>query len=489
MENYSVYEDMLQRTGGDVYVGVVGPVRTGKSTFIKKFMEALVLPYADEIERAEMSDELPQSSSGRTIMTTEPKFVPAKAATVTTPTGATAKIRMVDCVGYVVDGAVGFEEDGKPRLVKTVWSDAPIPFAEAATIGTERVIKEHSTVGVLVTTDGSFTAIERSAYERAEERAATELKAIGKPFVIVLNCVDAKACEGLREALEKKYSVPVLAMNVEQMDEAGALSVLQSALMEFPLHCIDVEIPAWLQALEECNPYVSALLDKVRALAPALYKMKDCLALTSLFGDEDDYLNPEVVEMDAGTGVVSASFGVKDGLFFRALSHECGVEIVSDCDLMMQLKTLAADGKKFSKIRSAFEQAEATGYGVAQPTVEDLRLDEPVLVKKGSNYGVRFQAGGASYHVLKVDVVGKVEPIVGGKAQGESFCSGLMEDYSSHPEKVWETNVFGSSVRQLIEGELGNKYKGIPEEVKGKLRRTLTRIVNDGKGGFFCIIL
>ncbi len=489
MENYSVYEDMLQRTGGDVYVGVVGPVRTGKSTFIKKFMEALVLPYADENERAEMADELPQSSSGRTIMTTEPKFVPAKAATVTTPTGATAKIRMVDCVGYVVDGAVGFEEDGQPRLVKTVWSDAPIPFTEAATIGTERVIKEHSTVGVLVTTDGSFTAIERSAYERAEARAAAELKAIGKPFVIVLNCVDTDACEALREALEKKYGVPVVSMNVEQMDESGALTVLQAALMEFPLRCIDVEIPAWIQALEEDNPFVSVLLDRVRALSPNMRKMKDCLGLSSLFSDEDDYINPDVIEMDAGTGVATVTVGAKDGLFFRALSHECGVEITSDCDLMMRLKRLAEDGRKFAKIRSAFEQAEATGYGVAQPTVEDLRLDEPTLVKKGNNYGVRFQAGGASYHVLKVDVVGKVEPIVGGKAQGESFCSGLAEDYAAQPEKVWETNVFGSSVRQLIEAELGGKYKGMPEELKGKLRRTLTKIVNDGKGGFFCIIL
>lgn len=480
---------MLRRTGGDVYVGVVGPVRTGKSTFIKKFMEALVLPYADENERSVMADELPQSSSGRTIMTTEPKFVPAKAATITTPTGATAKIRMVDCVGYVVDGAVGFEEDGQPRLVKTVWSDSPMPFAEAAEIGTERVIKEHSTVGVLVTTDGSFTAIERSAYERAEARAAAELKAIGKPFVIVLNCVDTSACEVLREGLEKKYGVPVVAMNIEEMDESGALRILQAALMEFPLRCIDVEIPGWLQALEETNPFVSALLERIRALAPDMRKMKDCLALTSLFGEEEDYVNPEIVEMDAGAGSAAVTVGAKDGLFFRALSHECGVEIVSDCDLMMRLKTLAEDGRRFAKIRSAFEQAEATGYGVAQPTVEDLRLEEPALVKKGNNYGVRFQAGGASYHVLKVDVVGKVEPIVGGKAQGESFCSGLTEDYAAQPEKIWETNVFGSSVRQLIEAELGAKYKGMPEEIKGKLRRTLTKIVNDGKGGFFCIIL
>ena len=489
MENYCVYEDMLRRTGGDVYVGVVGPVRTGKSTFIKRFMETLVIPYADENERAVMADELPQSSSGRTIMTTEPKFVPAKAAKVRTPSGVSANVRLVDCVGYVVDGAVGFEEDGQPRLVKTVWSDAPIPFAEAASIGTERVIKEHSTVGVLVTTDGSFTAIERAAYERAEERAASELKILGKPFVIVLNCVEPTACAALRESLEEKYGVPVLAMNVEQMDQQGALSVLQAALLEFPLRCIDVEIPAWLQALAEDNPFVGGLLEKVRAAAPSMKKMKDCLAFCSMFGEDDDYINAEFAEMDAGLGEAKVSIGAKDGLFFRALSHECGVEIADDCALMMRLKTLAEDGRRYAKIRSAFEEAEATGYGVVAPTIEDLRLERPTLVKKGSNYGVRFQAGGASYHVLKVDVVGRVEPIVGGKAQGESFCSALADSYATEPQDVWETNVFGSSVRQLLETELGGKYKGIPEEVKGKLRRTLTKIVNDGKGGFFCIIL
>lgn len=489
MENYSIYEDISKRTGGDLYIGVVGPVRTGKSTFIKRFMEALVLPYADEADKSVMLDELPQSSTGKTIMTTEPKFVPAKAAEIVTPTNVKAKVRLVDCVGYVVDGAVGFEEEGEPRLVKTSWSDAPIPFSEAATIGTERVIKEHSTVGILVTTDGSFTPIERAAYEQAEARAAEELKAIGKPFVVVLNCVETSSCEGLRARLEERYGVPVVAMNVEKMGEEGALEVLQAALLEFPVRCLDVNIPGWLQALPEANPFVGGLIEKLRAIAPELKKMKDCRRLCSVFEEESDYLSPETVDMDAGSGLASVTIGVKEGLFFRALSHECGVEIADDCALMMRLKALAEDGRKYDKLRSAWEEAEATGYGVVAPRAEELKLAQPMLVKKGSNYGVRFRAEGASYHIVKVDVGGQVEPIVGGKAQGESFCQGLMDDYEGDVEKVWSTNVFGSSVRQLLEGELNVKNKSIPEELKGKLRRTLSKVVNDGKGSFLCIIL
>ena len=489
MENYSVYEDMLRRTGGDIYIGVVGPVRTGKSTFIKRFMETLVLPYADENEKTVMVDELPQSSSGRTIMTTEPKFVPAKAAELSTPTGIKARVRLVDCVGYVVDGAVGFEEDGQPRLVNTAWSETPIPFAEAATIGTERVIKEHSTVGVLVTTDGSFTAIERTAYEVAEARAASELKALGKPFVIVLNCVDEIACQGLRASLEEKYGVPVVAINVEKMDERGVMGVLQAALLEFPVRCLDVCFPAWLQALPEENPFVASVLERIRTLAPTLKRMKDCATLCSMFGEEEDYLSPTDVEMDAGTGLACISIGVKEGLFYRALSHECGVDIIDDCDLMLRLKALAADGRRYEKFRVAIDEAEATGYGVVTPRVEELTLSKPTLVKKGANYGVRFRADGASYHIMKVEVGGLVEPIVGGKTQGESFCAGLSDMYETDVEAVWQTNVFGSSVRQLLEIELGGRNRGVPEELRVKLRRTLSKIVNEGKGGFLCILL
>lgn len=489
MENYSVYEDILRRTGGDIYIGVVGPVRTGKSTFIRRFIESLVLPYADERVKAVMTDELPQASSGRTIMTTEPKFVPAKSAQITTPTGVKASVRLVDCVGYVVEGAMGFEEDGQPRLVKTPWAKDPIPFAEAAKIGTEKVIKEHSTVGVLVTTDGSFTPVERAAYEKAEARAAAELKAMGKPYVIVLNCVDVHACEGLRSSLEEKYGVPVVAVNVEQMDENAALEILQAVLLEFPIRCLDVSIPGWLQALPEENPFVDAFMEKLKAVAPSLKKMKDCRLFFDAFADTEDYLPCDGLDMDAGTGEARASIAVKDGLFFRALSHECGVEIHDDCALMMRLKALAEDGRRYAKIKSAWEEAEATGYGVVCPQVEELQLAEPTLVKKGSNYGVRFRASGASYHIMKVEIDGQVEPIVGGKSQGEAFCSSLVESYEQEPETVWETNVFGSSVRQLLEVELGGKNKGVPEELKGKLRRTLSKIVNEGKGGFLCILL
>ena len=488
MENYSVYEDIANRTGGDIYVGVVGPVRTGKSTFIKRFMETLVIPLAAEGERAVMIDELPQAAAGKTVMTTEPKFVPAKAAKIAVAKGAEAAVRLVDCVGFAVEGASGFEEDGNPRLVKTPWQEEPMPFQRAAELGTQKVIQEHSTIGVLVTTDGSVTELARSAYVEGEERAVAELKAIGKPFVIVLNCKNPAKQTALKNSLEEKYASPVVAVNVETMSEEDIQNILQKALFEFPVASIDVRIPAWLQSFDEDNVAVNKLMSALKKIAPSLVKMRDCFALETLFDEDCDFLNPEGLKMELGRGRVEMNVGVKEDLFYRVLSEECGETIENELALMQYARLLSGVKRGYDKVKDAFEEAERNGYGIVYPSESDYRLEKPQLIKKSSGYGVQFKANAASYHIVKVDVTGSVNPIIGTKQQGEDFIGDTLKSYDEGTEKVWETNIFGKSLRALVEDELSGKTNAMPIELRRKMRRTVTRIVNEGKGNVFCIL-
>ena len=429
MENYSVYEDIASRTNGDIYIGVVGPVRTGKSTFIKRFMEELVIPSADESKRAVMTDELPQSAAGKTVMTTEPKFVPAQAATISVREGAEASVRLVDCVGFAVEGAGGFEEDGSPRLIKTPWSDQAIPFEKAAKLGTEKVIREHSTIGILMTTDGSITEIPRTAYVSAEEHAVSELKEIGKPFVILLNCREPETQEALRASLEDKYGVPVLAVNAEKLSEPEILRILQKVLFEFPVTGIDIRLPKWVQSLPESSKVVSGLLSRLRKIAPSLVKMKDCLLLENLFGEEDAFVNPDNINMELGKGRAELSVEAREGLFYEVLSEECGENIPDDFSLMRYVKSLADSKRSYDRIREAFEEAEANGYGTVAPGEEDMSLEAPKLIRKGSGYGVNFRATAPSYHIVKVEVTGEVNPIIGTQQQGEDFVREILADY------------------------------------------------------------
>lgn len=489
MENYGIYEDMASRTSGAVYIGVVGPVRTGKSTFIKRFMETLVLEGVSEEKRAEAADELPQVAQGKTVMTTEPKFVPSTPAELTVQKGTKASVRLVDCVGFPVVGASGFEEDGAPRLIGTPWSEEPMPFERAAEIGTERVIREHSTVGVLVTTDGSFTSIARENYEAAEERAAGELKALGKPFVIVLNCVDEEQAAPLRERLQAKYGVTVVALNVEKAEKEDFLGVLQKTLLEFPLLQIDIRFPAWLQSLPLSSRPVKKVVEKVKDLVHGIVKMKDCALLEQAFlGEEEEFFAAET-ELDLGKGKATLSLAAREGAFYKVLGEECGVEIADDLAMLRLMKTLCEEQGEYAKIKDAFKQAKDCGYGVALPTVEELVLEKPSLIKRGANYGVRFGAKGASYHILKVDVRGESAPIVGGKEQGESFLQGVLSSYGEEQKKVLDTNIFGRSLKDLLETEILRKAEGVPVPLRAKFTRTLGKIVNDGKGGFFCILL
>ena len=488
MENYSVYEDIANRTGGDIYIGVVGPVRTGKSTFIKRFMETLVIPSADESVRAVMTDELPQSAAGKTVMTTEPKFVPAKAAKIAVSKGAEAAVRLVDCVGFAVEGATGFEEDGAPRLVKTPWQEEPVPFRMAAEIGTEKVIKEHSTIGVLVTTDGSITDIPRENYVAAEERAVRELSALDKPYVILLNCKNPSAQAELRKTLEEKYEAPVVAMNVETMGESEILELLQKALFEFPVTRIDVRIPKWLQSFPEDNVAVENLLSAVKSAASGIVKMRDCFALENLFGEEADYLNPDEIRMDLGKGRAEIFIGAREGLFYRVLSETCGEELPDDLSLMQYLQAVSGVKKEFDKVKDALKEAEEHGYGIVYPSEEEYTLEKPQLVKKGASYGVEFKAKASGYHIVKVDVTGRINPIIGTKQQGEDFVNETLEAYDAGQDKVWETNIFGKSLRALVGDELAGKSNAMPVELRRKMRRTITRIVNDGKNNVICIL-
>ena len=488
MENYSVYEDIANRTGGDIYIGVVGPVRTGKSTFIKRFMELMVLPYAEENARAVMIDELPQSASGKTVMTTEPKFVPAKAARVSVSKGAEACVRLVDCVGFAVEGASGFEEDGQPRLVKTPWQEAPMPFQQAAAIGTEKVIKEHSTIGVMVTTDGSVTDIQRSGYVAAEERAVAELKAQGKPFLILLNCKNPDEQTALKTELENKYEVPVVALNAETMGETEIMQVLQKALFEFPVLRIDVRLPKWLQALPESNSTVAAALGAVKNSVANITRMRDCFVLENLFETDGDYVNPSEIRMDLGTGRAEIYIGANEGLFYRALGEACGEEIGDDLELMQYLQSVAHVKKQFDKVKDALKDADENGYGIVYPSEEDYALEKPQLVKKGAGYGVQFKAKASGYHIVKVNITGSICPIIGTKGQSEEFVADTLNAYESGQEQVWETNIFGKSLRSLVGDELVQKSNAMPVELRKKMRRTITRIVNDGKNNVICIL-
>ncbi len=486
MENYSVYEDITNRTGGDIYIGVVGPVRTGKSTFIKRFMETLVLPLAAENERQEMTDELPQSAAGRTIMTTEPKFVPAKGAKITVAQGAQASVRLIDCVGYAVEGANGYEEEGTPRLVKTPWQEEEMPFERAAEWGTEKVIKEHSTIGVLVTTDGSIADIPRSGYVAAEERAVAELKKLQKPFVVLLNCQAPSSSLALKETLVEKYGVPVLAVNVEKMTEGDILEILRTALFEFPVACIDVKIPSWLQSFPESNPTINGLLTTLKKVAPTLCKMRDCFALETLFDGEADFVNPQEIAMDLGTGRVEIRLNVKENLFYRTLSEVCGETIDEERKLMQYVCALAQLKERYEKVGKALADAEEGGYGIVYPTSADYQLKKPQLVKKSAGYGMYFGASATSYHIVKVDIHGAVSPIIGTKEQGEDFASETLKAYEEGD--VWETNIFGKSLRSLVEGELSGKTNAVPVELRKKLRRVMTKIVNDKKNTLFCLL-
>lgn len=490
MFDSDIYKDMAARSGGEIYIGVVGPVRTGKSTLIKRFMTELVLPHADGDRLQEMVDELPQSAAGRTVMTTEPKFIPAKAVKVTVD-NAEARVRLIDCVGFAVEGANGFEEDGSPRLVNTMWSDTPIPFTEAAALGTQKVIRDHSTIGLCVTCDGSVAGIPREGYVSAEERTVDELKRIGKPFVIVLNCADpaGASAKQLKEELELKYSAPVVAVNCQtaSVDELSAL--LRAVLFEFPVTSVDVKIPDWIRVMPADSSAISELLVRVRDACSKVEVMRECSLFDEAFANAKFWKGDVAVNLCLATGKATVEVGLQDGVLFDMLSEISG-ESICDEGALMQYVAAASEAKRnYDKVKDAFERAKLTGYGIVCPDDNDLSLDKPKVVKQGANLGIKLKATAPSYHVVKVDVSGEVSPIMGLASQSEDMVNGIMSGFETDPQGTWNTALFGKSLRCMVKEGLEGKVNAMQDDTRAKMRRTITRIVNEGKGGVICILL
>ena len=492
MDKFDLYHDIATRTKGDLYIGVVGPVRTGKSTFIKRFMETLILPeIADESEQKRATDEMPQSAGGRIVMTTQPKFVPADAIKLTVGEKVNAKVRLIDCVGYMVEGAEGDKEDGKPRMVRTPWQEEEIPFEKAAEIGTEKVIRDHSTIGVVVTQDGSVTEIPRASYVAAEERVVREMKALGKPFVVILNSKtpDAPDTIKLADALAERYGVTVAVKNVLKMGEEDFRDVLEKILLEFPIKTLDFVIPDWMRALSGGNSILSALVQRIAERVQNVEKMRDLSALSDLTEGSEYFSACSVDSADASTGKATLSVTPAEGLFYKVLSEETGTEIDGEYGMMTYVRYLSEAGRAYEKLKGALADVEEKGYGVVAPSLDEMVLEEPEIFKQSGKCGVRLKASAPSLHIMRVDVGAEVAPIVGSEQQGEELVKNLLSEFETDKKGIWETNLFGKSLNTLVREEIASKLSGIPVDAQNKVRRTLGRMVNEGRGGMICILL
>ncbi len=492
MERYDIYKDISLRTDGDVYIGVVGPVRTGKSTFITKFMEKFVLPnISNKLQKQIATDEMPQSADGKTIMTTQPKFVPANGVKVQFKNKVSANVKLVDCVGYFVEGAVGHEEDDKPRLVKTPWSDKEISFEKAAEIGTKKVIEEYSTIGIVVTTDGSFGDILRENYVPAENRVIDELKSMNKPFVIVLNSKNPKGETALKlcAELENKHGVSVCSVNALELSADDISCIMEKVLLEFPMYGFNVNIPKWMQALPATDSVIKEMVEKLKNGSYDITKMRDYDVFDKIFSGSENFKGVSVKELNLGNGITDYELEVNDDLFYKVLSKECEEEIFDDYALMSYIKGFSQEKKRYQKIKDALNQADENGYGVVLPTVDEMNLEEPVLVKQGGRYGVKLKASAPSLHIMKVDVSTEVAPTVGTEKQGEDLVNYIMNKFEDNPAGIWETNMFGKSLHDLVNEGLAGKLTALPKDAQGKMRKTLTRMVNENRGGMICILL
>ena len=492
MENLSLYQDIAKRTDGDIYVGVVGPVRTGKSTFIKRFMDLLVIPNIEnEYKKERARDELPQSAAGRTIMTTEPKFVPDEAVEITLGDNLKFKTRLVDCVGYLVNNAIGYLEDDVPRMVKTPWSNEEIPFETAAEIGTKKVIQEHSTIGLLLTTDGSITDIPREDYIEAEERVVNELKELNKPFIIILNSSDpySEYTRSLAEKLENKYDTSVIATDCSNLNIEDINNIFSKILYEFPIDRININFSKWVEGLSDSNSLKIQLYDEIKKAFNGITILKQIDNAVNALNPSEIIENAIIDSIILGSGCVNLTINLKEELFYKVLSEVSGVNISNEGDLFSIISELATTKKEYDKISYALQEVKAKGYGIVTPTMDELILDEPEMVKQGSRYGVKLKAKAPSIHMIRADIETEVSPIVGSEKQSEELVNYLLSEFESDPKKIWQSNIFGKSLHELVNEGLQNKLYKMPEEAQGKLQETLERIVNEGSGGLICIIL
>lgn len=492
MTSSDIYNDIAVRTGGDIYIGVVGPVRTGKSTFIKQFMDTLVIPnISDTAKRERATDELPQSASGRTIMTTEPKFIPEDAVEINLPGNALFKVRMIDCVGYIVPGALGYIEDDKPRMVKTPWYEKEIPFNMAAEVGTQKVISEHSTIGLVVTTDGTISDISREEYEDAEQRVINELKEINKPFVVLLNSSEpsGEKANNLSIALSEKYGVPVKTVNCMTLDCEGVKDIIAGVLYEFPVKEVRINLPGWVVnlpddcdiriKLRECIKSACEKLNKVRDVESFANELQKCDMIKCVSIDE--------IRLSDGSAILNAE--MERSVFYSVLSDETGLKIEDDEMLMESIKDLAKAQKEYSRFKNAIDEVEATGYGIVMPTIDELSLEEPEIMRQGGRYGVRLKASAPSIHIMKANITTEVAPIVGSESQSEELVMYLLKEFEENPAKIWDSNIFGKSLHELVNEGLHNKLYRMPTNARMKLQETLEKVINEGCSGLICIIL
>lgn len=492
MTSTNIYNDIATRTGGDIYIGVVGPVRTGKSTFIKQFMDTLVIPNITDLSKKDRAtDELPQSASGRTIMTTEPKFIPEDAVEIMLPDKASFRVRMIDCVGYIVPSSLGYIEGDQPRMVKTPWFPKEIPFNMAAEIGTQKVISEHSTIGLVVTTDGSISDIPRSEYEEAEERVISELKEINKPFLVLLNSAfpEGEQAKALSLSLSEKYGVPVKTVNCLKLDKNSIKEIISGVLGEFPVKEVRVDLPKWLMSIDSENwlrKNMHECLDEARTV---LKKVSDVSAFSKKLAESENIEAVTVDEIDLSTGSAALTAKMKNELFYKELSQQTGLEISSDEELMSCVSELAKIKKSYERLKGAIDEVEATGYGIVMPTIDELSLEEPEIMRQGGRYGVRLKASAPSIHMMKANITTEVAPIVGSESQSEELVMYLLKEFEENPAKIWESNIFGKSLNELVNEGLHNKLYRMPGNARMKLQETLEKVINEGCSGLICIIL
>lgn len=493
MAEHSLYHDIARRTGGDIYLGVVGPVRTGKSTFIKKFMELMVIPnIINEQDRLRAVDELPQSSGGKTITTTEPKFIPDEAVEVQFEESFTMRVKLVDCVGYTVDSALGYSDERGERMVMSPWADDEIPFQRAAEIGTQKVIADHSTLGLVITTDGSFSDLPRSDYEGPEERVVDELKKIGKPFVILLNSnqPEASSCLKLKDELSEKYQAPVIPCNCQRLDKKTVDVILKEALFEFPVSQINIVLPDWVEVLDEDHWLKMSYKDIIMGIMESTGKVRQLRKTLEPISEDFEYVTRVgLTHMDLGSGEAEIRFECPPDLFYTVLSETTGYEIGNAGELFKHIRVLARAKTEFDKIEDAFVSAKAQGYGIMPPSLDEMTLDEPEIIRQGTRFGVRLRATAPSYHIVRVDVESEFAPIVGTEKQSEDLVTFLLEEFEDNPDKIWDSNIFGKSLHSLVRDGIQTKLSNLPPSAQDKLQETLEKIINEGSGGLIAIIL
>ena len=491
-EQQGICREIGARTGGDIYIGVVGPVRSGKSTFIKRFMEQLVLPaMGTEAARLRARDELPQSAAGRTIMTTEPKFIPETAVPLQLEGGGVCRVRLIDCVGYMVEGAMGHEENEKPRMVKSPWFDEEVPFDLAAETGTRRVIREHSTIGIVITTDGTVSDIPRAGYAKTEKRVIEELDALGKPYVILLNSTrpDAPETKQLAEGMARDYHHAVLPVSCVDLDAAALGDILRQVLYEFPVRELDFALPRWVTMLDKGHWLQTEVYTAAMQLSEKISRMKDVSDSGRAALDCEAVENAALSGMNLADGVVRITVLLKPEVFYKVLSEQTGLEIGDEAGLMPCIIELAKAKRAYEKIRSAMEQVEATGYGIVMPSIDELSLEQPEIVRQGGRYGVRLEASAPSIQMMKATIHTEISPIVGTEKQSEDLVQSLLQDFESDPVKLWESNIFGKSLHELVNDGLQNKLLHMPQEARTKMQETLEQVINEGCTGLICILL